>query len=653
MATLKRSGLGIWLDPSITQSIRADLFSVIVPVNDPDYIFLIADGYFKVERVPDPADRESLIQVLREKRPLKANLLQVLGEMGLFTDSTMEDDILVYCESVVAMPVERSITLSIGLRPPASDGTLIPHRLKSAAVVQVSQYRSTQAKLACVAASNELDAQQLVAKVAPDKRDQVASMFGTKAALDSIDPVTSHFTDSTVFNDVPVGLAVSVASVKHGVVERAALAAIQATATPFHAPPETGDYQCVVTAANPKDIKAIITWKPHVGLTPYTEIRRAVERRLPRAFLKPRLDNVAPPTFNTRLAGQIHQFPIHGIEGFDPRDPAWLDAFEGRSYDFGDRKSRSGATRAAIKTYGFEAIAWYQPFHTFTEDAWGIYFDAAMLDEAVCALSEDLSDAGIVNLSDALASQLVFGMVYQHELFHAQVEAASSWLELTTGQARFRRYQDKVYRTTFEKPDCLEEALANWWSWSWFKTEAVLLRLSGALPASIPKDSLENIVESTLDMSPPGYDQWRIGHGRDAWRALATQIAAGKVELARPGIGLPIESMLKGPMLFNFQPDDIPMYFVGDGQVARRLLSSPVTLNVPSRSELRRALSSYFKYTLIPGAGAGSHEKWRHQNGRMFPVPMRDPVSRKVFKAFLDHFGINKHFYAHTVRPTI
>jgi hypothetical protein len=37
----------------------------------------------------------------------------------------------------------------------------------------------------------------------------------------------------------------------------------------------------------------------------------------------------------------------------------------------------------------------------------------------------------------------------------------------------------------------------------------------------------------------------------------------------------------------------------------------------------------------------------------MFPVPMRDPVSRKVFKTFLKHFGIDKQFYAHTIRPTI
>ena len=50
-------------------------------------------------------------------------------------------------------------------------------------------------------------------------------------------------------------------------------------------------------------------------------------------------------------------------------------------------------------------------------------------------------------------------------------------------------------------------------------------------------------------------------------------------------------------------------------------------------------------YRLVPGGGKGSHEKWRGQDGRMFPVPRKDPVGRGVFDAFLDHFGIDKREY--------
>lgn len=54
---------------------------------------------------------------------------------------------------------------------------------------------------------------------------------------------------------------------------------------------------------------------------------------------------------------------------------------------------------------------------------------------------------------------------------------------------------------------------------------------------------------------------------------------------------------------------------------------------------------NHFGYELIRGAGKGSHEKFRHANGQMFPLSDRDPLTMTVFKNFLDHFRLTKVGY--------
>ena len=72
-------------------------------------------------------------------------------------------------------------------------------------------------------------------------------------------------------------------------------------------------------------------------------------------------------------------------------------------------------------------------------------------------------------------------MVYEHEMFHARVDAASTWLELNANHSRYRQYNQNAYQPTFETVDCLEEALANFWGWTWVKAEVELQHLYGVL----------------------------------------------------------------------------------------------------------------------------------------------------------------------------
>jgi hypothetical protein len=649
VATSKPKGvLGSWLDVTMDQGACPDQFMLIVPAADPDVPCLIADGSLDIPvHAPGPGT-DVVLRLILPGRPLWAALIDALSSMRVVGDIDDDGHIRVHCHAVIAQPGGRELAICVGFNPPHVEEGSIPKRLKDAAIAAVSTHRSQLARIEAERALKQIEDELFIDSLPSKQRETFQRAAQLGAAMRPFEPPLSAV---PLVPLCPWGMAVPVRNASPSMVEKSALAAIRSMPNPLHPPPRDGHYQCQVMSANPKRVMALITWTPHTGLPSYPEVRAAVARRLPSALRKPRLTGATPPAFDTARLAPLGQ-PV-GLGGFDTRDPSWMDAFaQQQEYDFGNRRDRSERARAATKAHGFEAIAWYQSHHSYTEEWWGIYFNAEMLDDAVCSLSDDLRRAGFTRGTDSLASKLLVAMVYEHEQFHARVDAASTWLELNANQARFRRYNENAYRPTFETVDCLEEALANFWGWSWFKAEVELQHIYGAL-TDVEKTKLERVVEAMLDLSPPGYDQWRRGHERDAWRVLATQVASGKVTMPAPGMALPMESTLRGALPFDFQPWDVPVYFVGDGQVARRLLSSPSTLNVPARKELRRALEHVYGYSLVPGGGKGSHEKWRGKDGRMFPVPRKDPVGRGVFEAFLNHFGIDKREYIERVRQAL
>jgi hypothetical protein len=297
---------------------------------------------------------------------------------------------------------------------------------------------------------------------------------------------------------------------------------------------------------------------------------------------------------------------------------------------------------------GFDAIAWYQPHHEWTKGTWGIYFDARKLDVLAYSLHQDFISQG-VRVSQGFAAFLAFNLTYAHEMFHARVEAALSWLELTAMQPRHLRYGSGVYDALRETPEWLEEALANWTAWQWFKSDDVQ---SLVAQRTSHRSGVDRIVEAALDLSPPGYRDWRVGAATSAWRSFATQLITGKPKPGLPRLGLPVESILSGPLAYDFRPTDVPLRFIGRGAIVDVLQSRPASLNVPSRREIERALK-HFGHSLDPSGGKGSHEQWTGPDERAFYLPKRDPVSPGVFKTFLHHLGIDKATYIHDVRPNL
>jgi hypothetical protein len=120
----------------------------------------------------------------------------------------------------------------------------------------------------------------------------------------------------------------------------------------------------------------------------------------------------------------------------------------------------------------------------------------------------------------------------------------------------------------------------------------------------------------------------------------------------RPRNGLPVESILLGPLAYDFRPEDVPLRFIGQGVIADLLQSRPASLNVPSRREIEDALK-HFDHWLDPSGGKGGHQKWTGPDQRAFILPTRDPVSVGVFKTFLKHVRIDKATYVREVRPKL
>lgn len=393
-------------------------------------------------------------------------------------------------------------------------------------------------------------------------------------------------------------------------------------------------------------MSCVLTWEPYSGSPSYPEVRWAVQRRLPQALRKPRLAQVGRLEFES--SAQSSDQPTGIICGVDSGGQEWLDALDDVHLDDRDYRERISESRKDRQVHGFEAIAWFQPYHAYSEEVWGIYFDARKLDELALSLWDDFR-AHRVHGSQSDAARLAFGLTYAHELFHARVEAALSWLEVNALQPRYLRYKQRVYDTLRETPEWLEEALANWTSWDWFQSEPIQALFARS---KVDLNVLKEIVESSLDLSPPGYSDWREGHHPITWRNFTTQLSTGRAKMSASALALPLESMLQGSLPYDFLASDIPMRFVGSGVIADRIQSQPATFNVPTRRELEKALK-FFRHILDVSGGKGGHQKWTGPDQRAFILPTRDPVSVGVFKTFLQHMGIDKATYVRKVRPNL
>ena len=421
-------------------------------------------------------------------------------------------------------------------------------------------------------------------------------------------------------------------------------AAVLAIANCGLAPPRDGAHAGIVPATRGRGSLGMMSWEPYLGPPAYPEVKAAVQTRLATALKKPRETTYAHPEFGS-LVDAGGNLPLVKC---DVDDSELVEALGELSLIRPDAERRDAELHEQRKRLGFEAIAWYQSWHTWSEGTWGIYFDAAKLDDLAASILVDLKHQ-VRSFRHDLAAFLAYGLVLAHENFHSRVEAALTWIELNALQSRYQRYNKEVYQALRETPDWLEEALANWWAWQWFNADGVknLVRRMGADP-----EGAGRVVEAAFDFSPPGYSEWRIGASPSVSRAFATQLITGKPKPSPIGVGLPAESVIHGPLPYDFRPNDIPVRFIGVGRIADRLQSHPASFHVPTRREVEKVLK-HFHCVLDRSGGKGGHQKWTGPDQRAFTLPLRDPVSLTVFNNLLDFLGVDKATYVRQIRTTL
>lgn len=634
--TRKPPRLQSWIPPGFAWTSPAEVFWLDVPITDPDVVAFIATGVCDISVTSSKA-AYSVAKLLGQR--LRA-LLAATGQLksaGIQAKSGAS--IQVHCHGVFLQPGEKTLLVMVGGHAPSVPDGWISKELRAQALQLHGEHQIRVAEFDKETERQKQEHEKFC-NLHPELK-KFNGMFDAQMGMREVNQRPVVMAESLVTHlpraaSFPLRMAAN-----SDRVARAATAAINAS---NWAPSRDGTYDGILGVALGRKRQGVVTWNPYCGLPAYPEVRWSVQRRLPRALCNPRATQPGRPEFESGLRSMGDNNSI-GITA-DTTD--LIEAIDNLHFDDDtDLGHRVDEVRSDIKDHGFEAIAWFQPYHSWTENTWGIYFDAIKLDNLALSLLDDFKTHRVQG-SHSLAALLAFGLTYAHEMFHAKVEAALSWMEVNALQSRHLRYKQRIYDALRETPDWLEEALANWSAWDWFQSEAA--QAASARGTTSP-DGLQHVVETALDMSPPGYQDWRVGHLPVTWRSFATQLATGKPN-PPPGICLPIESTLTGPLPYDFRATDIPLRFVGRGAIADRLQSHPATFNVPARRELEKALK-YFKHMVDPSDGKGSHQKWTGPDQRAFILPTRDPVSMGVFKTFLHHMGIDKATYVREVRPNL
>lgn len=632
-----------WIPPSFAWTTAPDVFCIDVPISDPDIVEFISTGVREISVHGTKVTALTLARVIG-RETLRGQMEEAVWAQAKLkpTGSRIKagTKVVAHCHGVFLLPDGKSLCVAVGRSKPLAPDAWIPAWLKADADALLLEHQSKVAEFDEAIDRKKKDNEDFYARNSDMKKfegyaeAQVAMeshfqrpVLTAERLLPSL-PRAAKFPQST--------------SGDLGKLARAAIAAIAASGWP---PSRDGNYAGILPGAAGRRSQGLVSWQPHRGLPSYHEVRWAVQRRLPAALRKPRIEQMGNPKFETGTQPVQDSVQVHG---FDPVSNDLKDALDDLQLDQSDFRNRVDDVRKDAKGQGFEAIAWFQPYHVWTEETWGIYFDARKLDDLALSFLDDFKSAR-VHGSHSLAALLAFSLTYAHELFHARVEAALSWAEINAQQPRHLRYTERVYQALRETPDWLEEALANWSAWSWFKAPGIQSLVTRMASNA---EGLDRVVEASLDLAPPGYQEWRLGHHPGTWRTFANQLSTGNPKITATSIGLPLESALTGPLLYDFQPADIPLRFVGPGVIADRLQSHPATLNVISRRELQKALK-FYRHVVDVSAGAGSHEKWTGPDNRAFPVPRTDPVSYKVFQSFLHYIGIDKTTYVHKVRPNL
>lgn len=402
-------------------------------------------------------------------------------------------------------------------------------------------------------------------------------------------------------------------------------------------PPRDGnihELNCRDPFSKTQGLQKILIWQEYLGAITYADLRWSALNNITEAFRSPLRHDADAPFI---LDPENDSEPVpSGIAHSNEND------FDNCFLDDRDYRNRIDMSRNNRQEHGFEAIGWYQTHHTWDESSWGIYLDAKRLDNFALEIFDDLRS----EIDDAMsvACRLAVGLVHSHEFFHARVDAALTWLELLSGSPKHERYKLNCYQVTKMTPDWLEEALANWHAWQWF-----LSWLLHSTHTNKEKAALTRVIETHLDCSPPGYSNWRVGSDMETINRFAYQLIHSKDPSISYLSDLALDSLLFDELPFVFENEEVPVRWIGSGNIREILDRCPSVLNTITRKEAEEVLRTN-DCQMKAGGGKGSHQKWECPDKRTFQIPKGKDLSGKVFKHFLDFLGVDKAAYIEKYR---
>lgn len=207
-------------------------------------------------------------------------------------------------------------------------------------------------------------------------------------------------------------------------------------------------------------------------------------------------------------------------------DGEWLEPAE-------HRQDIEQTWQESTEQEGFEAFAWYVPFH-YSPRRWGIYVSEEgiqVLGNLLYEWSHNLkssrqqaSTGGATELSPfdfrGTAFRLALEILLRHEWYHHQVELLASYIEDVTGELCYEKYHEGVYRQEFPTADCIEESLAN----------VYVTRSRAAKRHSPSNEAFDLLFKKSAERQPEAYAEFEKFTGSEFYhgnRALGYLLKTG------------------------------------------------------------------------------------------------------------------------------
>ena len=287
----------------------------------------------------------------------------------------------------------------------------------------------------------------------------------------------------------------------------------------------------------------------------------------------------------------------------------------------------------------WDVWAWYQPIHFFGTD-WGIFVKEAGLVECARRVAAFVPRVATSWRGPSLLAKAglrsAFVALFLHEQYHHKTESLALRMHVVERRPIYPAYHRNVYRVTAGTKDQIEEGLAN--ADSWYRTGDDPYKMwTGRIVTASARQYLEN----SFAYAPPGYaNAVRLlvkPDFEDEQQGLFTEVQ----ERLSPKRHTPSEFGIATHLnhsLFRVTQRIWTVVPIGTQTI---LPTHPAVAPLATKK-----LERFIKregWTEVPGAGKGSHRKFRDSYGRMVVLPDSKDVSLTVLRSTADALGLSMH----------